>query len=380
MTGKYLRRARLAVVAVALGLLALELGLYHLGGYGRTPATTPDAVLGYRTVPNQAVRAIEGTSYRINDLGFRDRDWATPTVGAESAERPLRIAVLGDSMTYGPFIEIEAVWTRLLEDTLRRATQRGVLVMNFAQPGYVFEQLVRTWEVDVRAFRPDILIVAVNPHSARPMQTFPPANDFPLRSFVLKTAIYDYLRFGVFHDESFLQFDRDDLPQTKPAAPKQTGPRASMKQSPYDPRHDDLWTAMRDRCAELVSDCRALGTDVYVLCIPQVGDVLGESEAWCGDRWAAWIAEGLACRLLDPLPDFRTALAPITDRLAAEDSDPRSLWSRRADPDLVARFKGSPDNLYIYLDPHHLSPGGHLRLADWISKNLTAGLQDEGLR
>ncbi len=364
-----LRRARVVALVVALGLVALELGLYHLGGYGRNPATTTDGELGYRTLPRQRVRTNDGTLVVINDDGYRDRAWrrGDPDESVTGGgRRGLRVAVLGDSVSYGWRVDVEATWPRRLEDHLRhRLRSPDVVVMNFAQPGYVFEQYARVWERDVRAFEPDVVLLAVNGHSAQPMQSFAEPRDFPLRAFVLKTATYDYLRRGVFGERDFLQVDRLDE-----AFERGRETRAAMRGDPYAPAFDASWAAARARCDALAADASARGARVFVVCVPQLGDVLGEPAEWCAERWSAWAAEGGDYAVLDALPVFREALAPTLDALAAAKIDPRVLWSRRADPAVVARFRGDPANPYLYRDPEHLNPSGHERLGAWAAARL----------
>ena len=189
---------RAIVLLVALGLLAAELGLRHLGGYGRRIATVHSERFGWRVVPSQDRWSRDpGIPERINDAGYRDRDWDAPS-GARDPGL-LRVALVGNSVTYGLDVRIEDTWGRALEELLRehlegRGDPRRARVMNFAQQGYVFEQMARVWEDDARPYRPDVLVVTVGPYDIQLMPEARDARDYPLRDAVVKSALYDFFR------------------------------------------------------------------------------------------------------------------------------------------------------------------------------------------
>jgi hypothetical protein len=138
------------LVACLVALLAFEQGLYHLGGWGRWPVTERSRFVGWRMLPDQDRWSRDHTiPERINDWGFRDRDWGP----APSEKDPgvYRVCVVGNSMTYGTSVHEEEVWTRRLEGLLQaeldaRGDGRRALVMNLAVQGYTFDQMVRAYE------------------------------------------------------------------------------------------------------------------------------------------------------------------------------------------------------------------------------------------
>lgn len=99
-----------------------------------------------RCLPSDTVSVRAGdAAERLNSLGMRD---AEPTDAAH------RIAVIGDSITYGPGVPMTETWPKLLERRLP-----GVGVLNFAVPGYATEQEVETLRVKGLAYDPDTVIV-----------------------------------------------------------------------------------------------------------------------------------------------------------------------------------------------------------------------------
>lgn len=202
----------LAAVCVLVGF---DRGLYHVGNHGKWIVQERHPHLGWQMLPNQ-----NGWSrfYEVrettNDLGYRGADWPTapkavrralgkdapaisPVEGDARTDGELRIAVVGNSMTYGSSVEDGDVWTvqlqeLLVEELRRRGDQRPVHVQNFAVQGYVFEQMARTFEQRIAPFLPDILLVPNTTYDLAPMPRPEPSFDYPLRPWVVRTAISDF--------------------------------------------------------------------------------------------------------------------------------------------------------------------------------------------
>ena len=66
---------------------------------------------------------------RINHLGFREREFSIPKKRGN-----FRIAVIGDSLTYGQGVDEDERFSNLLESKLRKFYD-GVEVLNFGRPG-----------------------------------------------------------------------------------------------------------------------------------------------------------------------------------------------------------------------------------------------------
>lgn len=113
-----------------------------------------------------------------NNHGWRDQD--------RSFENPtdaFRILVLGDSVTFGVIVPEEAVYTRLLEDRLRKQGY-NVEVLNIAYGGWSTDQELEALKNEGVRYRPDIVIVQVsendvkentaNPEWGRPERHYKP--------------------------------------------------------------------------------------------------------------------------------------------------------------------------------------------------------------
>lgn len=91
----------------------------------------------------------------INSLGFRDREFKPKTDPDE-----IRIAVLGDSFTFGWGVAEEESWPRILETKLRKLGY-PIVVMNLAQPGY-FPYMYAQYALQyLPTLKPDIVIVGI---------------------------------------------------------------------------------------------------------------------------------------------------------------------------------------------------------------------------
>lgn len=122
----------------------------------------PDGLGGWKT---------REVVYQINSLGFR---------GPEASLRPgpdvWRIAVLGDSFTFGTAIRFEHTWPEVLRRTLERVpgSSTRVEVLNFAMEAIHTGQEVALLENRVLAFEPDLVIVAVHANDASGSGIEPP--------------------------------------------------------------------------------------------------------------------------------------------------------------------------------------------------------------
>ena len=148
----------LALVGVVIGAGAVELFLrvarpaapdlraLHLA--------EPDRPWLYRLRPG-AEAELENTAgihYRVNEDGFRG-----PRHPHARGDGAFRVAVLGDSLTFGYGVEEAEVYTALLEARLARLlAPRRVEVLNFGVGGYnpynevaLFEGIAAAWEPDL---------------------------------------------------------------------------------------------------------------------------------------------------------------------------------------------------------------------------------------
>jgi hypothetical protein len=136
-------RGRLRAVAFGSGLAALLLGAAELAGrrHEHLSFPTDQPGRGYATLPY---------AYGTNRHGFLERDLAP---APDPAVR--RVAVLGDSMTYGTGTAAET-YTRHAEAELGAPWQ----LLNFAQYGYDAAQSAATLRHHVWAYVPERIVYA----------------------------------------------------------------------------------------------------------------------------------------------------------------------------------------------------------------------------
>jgi len=101
---------------------------------------------------------IQGRPQRINSFGMRDNE-----VSIHKAPGRFRIAVVGDSFTFGWRMTLEDCYVKQLERLLNHRAGRGDAfeVLNFGVCGYNTEQEKILLEEKVLAFDPDLVIVGL---------------------------------------------------------------------------------------------------------------------------------------------------------------------------------------------------------------------------
>ncbi|MFM7736998.1 MAG: SGNH/GDSL hydrolase family protein [Alphaproteobacteria bacterium] len=116
----------------------------------------PDPRLGWRLAPGVDVRSAKPGSYdvrvRSNPQGLRGaRPAATePTAGV------LRVAIFGDSQTFGEGVGDDETYAALLG-----RAHPAVEVLNFGVHGFGTDQMLLRWEEEGRRFRPDVVVLAI---------------------------------------------------------------------------------------------------------------------------------------------------------------------------------------------------------------------------
>ncbi len=198
-----------------LTLVGIDRGLYHFGNHGKWVVQERHPHLGWHMLPNQnGWSRYYDVRERTNTLGYRGQGWPStpadvrsayaddappvaPVEGDARGDDILCVAVVGNSMTYGSSVAENEIWTARLEVLLReelalRGDPRRVHVLNFAVQGYVFDQMARTFDQRIAPFLPDILIVPTTTYDLAPMAAPAPTFDYPLRRWVVRTAISDF--------------------------------------------------------------------------------------------------------------------------------------------------------------------------------------------
>ena len=148
--------ASLVFFAVILG--AGELALRWFGPQpdeGYVHEKLPDSPRLYRPKPG-AVGTAGGDEFRINSLGMRDKEYAV-----EKPPGVARIAILGDSFTFGNGVPEEATFANVLEASLNASRDDTTYeVMNFGVKGYDTGQELATLREVALPLEPDLIVVA----------------------------------------------------------------------------------------------------------------------------------------------------------------------------------------------------------------------------
>ncbi|MFN8602525.1 MAG: SGNH/GDSL hydrolase family protein [Candidatus Binatia bacterium] len=121
-------------------------------GDGRCVALKPGAHVEYTGF----LRRIPAVGHDVNALGFRGR----PIV-EERSPSTLRIAVLGDSFTFGLGVGAEETIAVALEAALATKLDRRVEVLNFGVPGLNVEEVVEQYEHFASRWSPDVVLYLV---------------------------------------------------------------------------------------------------------------------------------------------------------------------------------------------------------------------------
>jgi hypothetical protein len=163
------RIAKLVAINAAVAALLAAIGLAGLEAYLRftIPGSSPESIFEY-TLATKRYKVMKantqitswGKELRTNDLGFRDRAATVP------AKRPgeFRIVVLGDSMTVSAGVDIDHIYTSLIQDRLRQQYPQAT-VINLAVGGYNIVQYRMVLDEIGLALEPDLIVASVFPEN-----------------------------------------------------------------------------------------------------------------------------------------------------------------------------------------------------------------------
>jgi hypothetical protein len=311
-----------ARTVVVLGLLlGLELGLKHGLGFGWWTVNEQSERYGWSMLADQDARSRDLSIVEsINGEGFRDRDWDPPVRGEDGAwakdEGLFRVAVVGNSMTFGTSVPVERIYTRQLEAFLQERLDaagdpRRALVMNFAVQGYVFEQMARVYDDRIRPYRPDLMVVPFHPHDIMPMRPSADDADYDFRTWVLRSATYDWLERHV--------IDRWLPPVPTPAA--DPGERRAadwaaldlfITEQPFSRDNRRWWIEAGERMDGVLEAVEADGGRLAIMALPRWRRHFKAKVMDADSFWAGWIWERRPRVLrVSPWPLFEERQKPV---------------------------------------------------------------------
>jgi lysophospholipase L1-like esterase len=167
-----LQNALVLLAALAVGLIVAEgvVRVFELADHLVTDpiftaAHTPH--LRYHYKPRLQGRAQSNTDVRTNALGFRDLERSSAP-----GDRTVRLAVLGDSFTFGQGVAFPEIYTQILERELsQQVSPWRVEVMNFGVQGFTVEDEVGTYLDIAGPCHPHVALLAVVSDDLNPMRS-----------------------------------------------------------------------------------------------------------------------------------------------------------------------------------------------------------------
>ena len=377
-----LRLVGARTLTVVVLLVAFELTVKHVFGYGWWTVNEKSERYGWVMLPNQEAKSRDLTvEEHINSLGFRDREWAPPRRGPDGGwlkdASLYRVAVLGNSMTFGTSVPIEQVFSRDLEDLLaaelkRRGDPRTALAMNFAVQGYCLEQSARVYEDIVRTYRPDLLVVPLHPQDVQPMKPAGDEGEWGLRRWVMRTATYDLLLRNVFN-------------RWMPPVPLDAEKRAtireweliedSLKQRPFAKDNHGYFEAAGQRLDQVVEMARADGTRVVLVYLPAWRKHFQPEVRNADAYFSNWLKHHKGEVLeANPWPAFQKLQQPVTDEIFAKgmpggttfDLTTLTWTDAQGGTHRGDELETGPQSLHLLNDFGHLTAKGHMVIAQTL--------------
>lgn len=112
-----------------------------------------DPVLGWSSFPN--TETADGMAHH-GTAGIRSASTSTD-YAPNPRQGTLRIALFGDSFTWGAEVPDDGTWAYFLESSLNKAGMDAE-VLNFGVPGYGMDQAFLRWKLQGAEFSPDVVI------------------------------------------------------------------------------------------------------------------------------------------------------------------------------------------------------------------------------
>jgi len=311
---EWVRDVRLVPYRLPLERIA-EL-LQHVGDGKTFLAYDPD--LGW--APRRGART-GGGRYRVETGGIR-RDADVPLARPPGV---LRVALFGDSFTFGDEVALEDTWGAFLE---RGLAARGVAaeVLNFGVNAYGLDQAYLRWRRDGRRYAPQVVILGFQPENAlRNLNLFRSlyfaASEVPLSKprFVVRDGALEVLNVPTV------------APRDLPATLASLGDEPLLAHERYAGWYEERWWR-RSRLAALVEalvvqrtagdlalddeaqdlaehivrafadDVAASGAAFLVVHLPRKADLLALRDG--DDPWYERLRAGIGARhgMVDPVP------------------------------------------------------------------------------
>ena len=316
------RTARRGVPRGALGIafagVLLTVGEVALRLAGVGPAYQADLIGGWRMLPEMHAKRMTGVREQADFIVTTNADGLRTDVPRERRAGVQRVAVMGDSTTFGWGVDDGGTVTDGLRAALDADGGAAVEVLNAGQPGYTTTQAAVFFDAVVQHYRPDLVVLFLPLHDHNRVLVSDrehlrgPGGPVSAARVVLATRsrLYQVLRQAVF-------------PLTGSAflLPDQSGGEPRVPRVSDDERAQAL--------GEMQATLATWGGRLAVGHLPFISDLeAGRAEPRVGEDWArAWsAAAGM------PVVDARACCAAGSGHLVLP-NDPGHL---RAEGNLAA--------------------------------------------
>ncbi len=321
------KKALFGLATSAIALTVLEIGAMWVaphqpltdgGAHSSETAMRASDLLGWEAVPgtSQAFNVPGGT--RIGPEGTRS---------PPSRDKPangLRLLTLGDSTIYGVMIRDGEVFSDVAAQTLADTLGRPVDAVNGGIPGYSSEQGRRLYARRLRAYQPDVVVVATL-WSDSQLGPMPDAMMYPEHGAAIRRVL---------QQSAIIRFLGGLLAGWVP------GRDVAWKLSAEPGVRRVPPTAYRANLRTLAAMARDDNALPVFLMLPCDRDVRRKA-------------------LEAPRPEYRTIMAAV-----AEETDSLLV-------DGVTPFVGDPRGMGLMLDDVHPSAAGHRILGETLARALT---------
>jgi hypothetical protein len=172
------RKVLLVCVSLAIGLVCSEIIvrvfypdladtrflmlMQQIGSIADIKKPSPDPVLGFELKRNLNITT-HGARIITDAQGHR-----VPKDMTSVPKDAMRIAVLGDSSSFGWGVDYECSYPYLYRQEMARLTQAPIDMANFSVPAYDSRQEARTFQTKVLPYKPDLLILHHDDNDASP--------------------------------------------------------------------------------------------------------------------------------------------------------------------------------------------------------------------
>ena len=383
---------------VAVGLIGLEFGLQQKTHYGDWVVMNKHQTYGWKMLPDQDVWSRwYDIPIRINNWGYRGPDWEAPLQDDDGNyvkdESVFRVAILGDSMTYGICVPYEDIYSKLLEDKLkedfqRRGIKKRPVVMNFAVQNYVFLQGTLIYEDEIRNWKPDLVVAPLSPHTVLPFGGGEPPIEFPYASSVLRTASYDYL-FKKWISPMTKELSVAKLTVGKPGSETPAWPsladeevnlqelEAEFNKTPYQAKFRKYWLDDIERKAQMTQQLEEHGGKLVVFCLPIYFPLINPQARTPHNNYKFWAEQIQAgpedandAYAIDGYPQARKDMENLSLEIEQYAAAQRAAGQPEDFVAAMPSFQYRDEYLLLVKDRGHYSPRGHESVAQALFDGL----------